>query len=87
MLQVGFKWSAGVTLVNIYSSVFIDIIICKHQYLHMLVNDSSVFDEDRISSSFDSCIKDTIWFILEDWFDISGNAAVDWRYAWKVSVF
>ena len=38
---------------------------------------SSVFSEDRISSVFDRYIKDIILFGLEDWFDKSGEAAVD----------
>ena len=55
--------------------------VFTHQYLVL-----SVFNEDRISSVFDRGIKDTIWFDIEDWFDKSGEAAVDWRYAWKVFV-
>ena len=65
------------SLVSIYSSVFTDIRICEHQYLHRLVDKSSVFNEDRVSSVFDRRIKDKIRFELGDWFDKSGEAAVD----------
>ena len=59
------------------ASVFTDISICMPQYLRGTMDDLSVFDKDRITSVFDSCICDTILFVLKYWFDISGKAAVD----------